>query len=195
MYYENLSIYGKEIIRMIENELRTFDEESRQNLAYVFDPSSDQGYQKIISNGVVNVFFYEWGYASYQNQPFTTISGRNEIIYQVPEIPWATTYIRNPSNVLEDRMTRDFSRFNTLRLELKAATDGQVVEVAIKDDTDPDDGSETRESLTLSSEWKYYDIPLSKFDTADLTRLFVVAAFVFQGEPKQISVRSIEYLK
>jgi hypothetical protein len=195
MHYDNLTIYGEEIIRMIENDLKSFDQESTLNLSAVFDPSSGEGYGKIITNGAVNLLFYEWGYASYESQPFATISERNEIVFQVPEMPWATAYYRNPSNVLEDRQTKDFSAYRALSLELKGNLEGQTVQVAIQDDTDPDDGTESRVPLTLTTDWERYEIPLSEFKTADLTRLFVVASFVFEKKAHNISVRNIEYLK
>ncbi|PQB05701.1 DUF6090 family protein [Aureitalea marina] len=195
MYYDNLMINGREIVRMVEQNLKQFDDISRDNLDAIFDPSSDIGYSKVITNGAANVEFFEIGYASYNDFPFSIVNQLNQIDLYVPPIPWATVYYRNPSKVLEDKLTKDFSGYETLRLEVKGSVEGETIQVAIKDDTDPDDGSETKVPISISTEWKTYDIPLSKFETADLSRLFVVASFVFDNKAQNISIRSIEYLK
>jgi hypothetical protein len=77
---------------------------------------------------------------------------------------------------------------------MKGQRGGELVEVGVKDDTDPDDGSESKSRVRLQAEWQRVEIPLSTFRTADLKRLYVVTEFVFAGsEPSTISVRRIAF--
>lgn len=47
----------------------------------------------------------------------------------------------------------------------------------------------------LSTSWQTYRVPLSTFVTADLTRLYVVAEFVFSGPLTQtVYFREVKYL-
>ena len=65
----------------------------------------------------------------------------------------------------------------------------------LKDDTDPDDGSESKIPLSLTTEWKTYRIPLSEFKTADLSRLFIVAGFLYMGEPQTVRIKNVRYIR
>lgn len=70
-----------------------------------------------------------------------------------------------------------------------------MIEIGIKDNTDPDDGSETKAQVDLTTEWQTYKFPIAKFYTAAPTRLYVVAEFVFSGSnAKTIYFRNIKYL-
>lgn len=193
--YENLKIIGSEIVRMIENDLKNFDATSTKNLENIFNESGTIGYSKPLTNGIINNRFFDGGWASAADKEFENSSGINEMIINVPEIEWAVIYLRNPSNALVEKPTKDFSEYRALKLELKGHKGGELVSIALKDNEDPDDGSETRVPLTLSSEWETYEILLSEFKTANLKELFIVASFVFSGEARKISVRSIEYVK
>lgn len=68
---------------------------------------------------------------------------------------------------------------------------GESVYIALKDDTAPDDGSESKILLNLTNEWAIYTIPLTAFETADLKRLFVVPSFIFQDTPQAIKIKNI----
>ena len=49
--------------------------------------------------------------------------------------------------------------------------------------------------LTLSKEWRYYEIPLSSFHPTDLSEIFMVVGFVFEKDATNIHVRNIEYVR
>lgn len=98
-----------------------------------------------------------------------------------------------PSVPPGNRPGRDFSAFQTLILEMKGDA-GSLVDVGIKDSTQPDDGTEARVTLQLSSDWRTYYVPLTKFVGVDLTRVYVVTEFVFNGtQARSAQVRNITY--
>ena len=115
--------------------------------------------------------------------------------FHVPDTEWSVAYFRHPSNAMIERPSKDYSDYRSLKLELKGAIGGETVFIALKDSNDADDGSESRVFLTLSNEWKTYEIPLSKFKTADLKDLFVVTSFVFLNGQQSLSIRNLEFLK
>jgi hypothetical protein len=82
---------------------------------------------------------------------------------------------------LGNRPRRDLSMYRTLRFELRGAVGGEVIEVGIKDNTDPDNGSETKKGFTLTSNWTTHSVVLTEFATADLTRLYLLFELVFSG--------------
>ncbi len=193
--YENLDILGSEIVRMIDNEQQTFDTLSVYNLNNIFDLDSKTGYAKLLINGALNSAYYEIGVATVNNQSIEGIQGINEINFNIPALEWATVYLRNPSNVQADRPIKDFSSYKSIQLELKSDKEEATVFINLKDDEDPDDGSETMIPLILSSDWNTYEIELSKFKTANLEELFVVAGFVFHDHAQKFSIRNIAYVK
>ncbi len=194
--YDNLHIIGKELVRMIENNQKDFDNISTQNLHDIYNPNDKIGYPEVIVNGAANSKFFDIGYASAgDNKYFKIISGINEIIYEVPKIDWAVAYYRNPSNAMVERPTMDYSSYKSIKLELKGEKGGETVFITLKDNLDPDDGTETKVPLILTNEYKTYEIPLSEFKTANLKELFIVASLVFMEEAIKVHLRSVEYVK
>jgi hypothetical protein len=55
------------------------------------------------------------------------------------------------------------------------------VSIGIKDNTDPDNGTETKFQEQLADSWESYTYTLADFVTADLTHLYIVTEFVFDG--------------
>ena len=192
---ENLNIIGNEIVRMIDNNIKAFDDSTAKNLEGFFDTNGTVGYSKVLTNGAENGKFFNAGFASAGNIPFEISYGINEYTIDVPKNEWTVVYFRNPSNALVERPTKDFSCYKTLKLELKGDKGGETVSVALKDAAAPDDGSETKVPLTLSNKWETYEIPLSEFKPTDLKELFIVASFILKSDANKISVRNIEYVK
>ena len=92
--------------------------------------------------------------------------------------------------------TRDLSNYQLLSIEIRGDNGGESVEVGLKDNVDPDDGSETKFLIeNLTTEWDTVEIPLSSFRTADLERLYIVTEFIFQRTPQTVCVRKIQFLK
>jgi len=93
------------------------------------------------------------------------------------------------------RPMRDFSGYQTLSLEMKADPSTRVVDIGIKTNTQPDNGSETKVPVKLVPEWKTYELSLSRFEGVDLKSLYVAAEFVFANDKAQtIYVRNVKYL-
>ena len=194
--YENLIIMGQELVRMIENDLKQFDDTSQTELDKIYDKYANVGYPKIISNGFSTPFysildaFSNYGVV---NQMGFAQKGYSEIHF--PGMEWAVTFFFVGTGTIDALETRDFSSYNTMRLELKGSKGGESFEVTIKDETNPTDGTEQRFPISLTNEWQTIEIPLETFDKMDLTKIFMPLAFVFQGEPMTIQLKSVEYIK
>jgi hypothetical protein len=75
--------------------------------------------------------------------------------------------------------------------------DSEYVSVGLKDNEDPDNGRETKKVVSnLATDWQTFTFPLSDFNTADLTKLYVITEFVFEpGTPAEtVCFRHIQYL-
>ena len=192
--YENLLLIGKEIIRMIEDKRMEYDEMATQNLKNVFDVNGNIGYPRILINGAPGEGFKQ-GIAAADGSVDWGNFELNEIVIDFPEIAWGAYYFYIGDGTYQQRKTKDYSVYQSLTLELKGKNGGESVYIALKDDTDPDDGSESKILLTLTNEWATYTIPLTAFETADLKRLFVVPSFIFQGTQQTIKIKNIEFVK
>lgn len=110
-------------------------------------------------------------------------------------LEWGAVFITIGKPRDPPRPSKDFSTFGVLSIDLKGEKSGEMIEIGIKDNTDPDDGSETKVPVYLTTEWQTYTFPISQFYTAEPTRLYVVAEFVFSGSnAKTIYFRNIKYL-
>ena len=71
---------------------------------------------------------------------------------------------------------------------------GHAVQVRGRDVVGPE---YTDIPVTLTDDWQAYDFDLGSFQSADPSRLHVVAGFLFhqQPEPVRFSVRDVTYLK
>jgi hypothetical protein len=196
--YDNLTIVGNQLVRMIEKAQFALDDEAIQAMDDIYQLDGDIGYAKIIVDGATNAYFYGQGY-SQANEHFDDSGwmayGLSEWQINFEAQAWGVQYITVASDALVERPSKDYSGYNSLKLELKAPESGQTVLVILKDAEDKDDGSETRVPLTLSDEWQTYEIALSEFITADLKQLYMVVGFVFLEKAQTISVRNVEYAK
>lgn len=110
---------------------------------------------------------------------------------------WGTVFITVGKPVEPPRPFKDFSNYSTICVDLKGEKGGESVEIGIKDNTDPDDGTETKISITdLSTSRQTKTFKVSQFTTADPRRLYVVLEFVFNGPEEQtIYFKNVKYLK
>lgn len=112
-----------------------------------------------------------------------------------PGQSWGSVFITVGKPTQHSRAARDFSRYQMLSLELRGINGGESVTVGLKDNTDPDDGSESKILIqNLTTNWNTFEIPLSRFRTADLSRLYIVTEFVFENSPQTVCFRKIEFL-
>jgi uncharacterized protein (TIGR03437 family) len=85
------------------------------------------------------------------------------------------------------------SAYSSLLVEVRGDS-GQTLQIGIKDNTQPDDGTETKLTILLTSDWRTYAIPLNKFTNANLSELYVLTEFVWQpNSPTTAWVRNIQY--
>jgi hypothetical protein len=96
----------------------------------------------------------------------------------------------------EQRAGQNLSAYQTLSFDLKGEHGGEYLSIGLKDKADADDGSERKYSVTVTNGWRTYTFPLSDFDTADLTQLYIVTEFVFEPETpaETVCFRNIQYL-
>ena len=192
--YENLSIVGEEIVGMLRSEKLEFNESNENNFRNVFDEYGNIGYPNVMTNGLIADYYDISGDSSFERELIHQ-EEMETVEINFPKNDWGVCYFYNGQGSIEQIRTKDFSIYKTLKLELKGEEGGEKVEIGLKDETNPTDGSETKVELTLSKDWEFYEIPLSAFKGTNLKKLFMVAEFVFENEPRKINVRHIEYLR
>jgi hypothetical protein len=193
--YENLVLTGRELIRMIDENRLDHDEAALASLNNVFDEYGEKGYYTIMKNGAVSGYYSTAAASPVNDNPQFYDFDHGYTVIDFPATDWGVFYFYNGSGSLEQLRVKDFSEYKSLRMELKGAKGGETFHVSLKDESNPTDGSETKVPLTISNEWAYYEIPLDSFAPTDLSKLFMVASFVFEREPSRIMVRNIEYVR
>ncbi|MGA2405632.1 MAG: hypothetical protein ABSF81_02645 [Bacteroidales bacterium] len=92
---------------------------------------------------------------------------------------WGAVFITVGVPTNSPRPYRNFAMYRSISLEMKGAKVGENVDIGIKDNTDLDNGQETKIAVTLTIKWKEYEFLLNRFVTADLSHLYVPIEFVF----------------
>lgn len=211
--YERLRSLGELYIDSIEQGSGKQGGALRQDA--LFDPNSGLGYARVLENGRLawHTFDVDWfpnpdnenpaNRGTYsQNIGAVTFSGDSlDIAYpgvaHLGGSAWAAITIRvggpSPSTI---RRYKDYSGSTRLRLEMKGDKGGERFSVHLKDRDDPDDGTQTDIPVILTDDWQNYDFDLASFETADLSKLYIVAGFLFYQQPEAVSfsVRNITYL-
>jgi hypothetical protein len=107
---------------------------------------------------------------------------------------WGAVFITVGKPTDPPRPFRDLSAYNTLTVEMKGGLGGEQLEIGIKTNTQPDDGSETKAPVRLTPAWKSYQFRLDRFGGADPHKLYVVTEFVFSGpQAETVFARNISY--
>lgn len=107
---------------------------------------------------------------------------------------WGAVFITVGKAVDVNRPGQDFSKYSKLAIELRGDAASQSVLVGLKDSTNPDNGLETKIPASLTPDWKTVEFPLTRFNTADLRRLYVVTEFVFDRTPANVCFRNIQFM-
>ncbi|MEZ5082970.1 MAG: hypothetical protein R2750_05930 [Bacteroidales bacterium] len=109
---------------------------------------------------------------------------------------WGAVFITVGKPKNPPRPFKNFSGFKTLTVEMKGENGGENVDIGIKDNTDPDNGQESKITKELTQDWEVYEFSLSDFKTADLSHLYVIVEFVFGGSSgRTVYFRNIKYIK
>ncbi len=193
--YNNLIVIGEELIRLINLKSLDYDGLSEAALNNIFNRFGDEGHATIISDGYLSNYYSNLDDYSEPVEGSMNSVFLKEFRIEFPAIEWGVSYIYVGKGSVEQLATKDYSSFKTIRLELKGEKGGELIKIALKDETNPTDGSEAKVSLTLTSEWKWFEIPLSAFEGTNLKKLFMPLAFVFEKDATTIGVRNVEYVK
>lgn len=198
--YEHLLSLGEHLVGRIQQYPQTQEPDDPMN--GVFEANARSAHAAIVENGLPS-------YHSYA--PFTAPSDSLNLglVYTNVQIaddamhvrypggsPWVYLYYRvGPAEITVDRLSKDFSRFTQIELELKrepeTACSSLVLE--IKDIEDAERGDLASVPLPLTADWQTYRIELSQFVEADLSDLHVAAGFLMRDDPCNFSIRSIRY--
>jgi len=113
---------------------------------------------------------------------------------------WGAAFIYVNQKTRSARPYIDLSKYSTLEIEMRGESGGEKVWIGIKDNSDPDNGSEIKKDVTLDSAWQTYRFSLVGFRKdkyADPTKIYIPVEFVFQYpvlQPVTIYIRSVKYL-
>ena len=136
---------------------------------------------------------YDMGVASSGGQSswVTNQAGYMRMAYP-SEQSWGAVFITfgKPRNF--PRPGTDLSMYEKLSIDLRGLKGGERVEIGLKDSQDPDNGTEAKIPITVTKEWNTYEIPLSKFYTADLSKIYVITEFVFGYESATVDFKNVK---
>ena len=204
--YEKAIAMGDVFVKMVESGHKSFEKSGTRH-PLLSGPAAGEGIADMIADGAIAFDSYYFG-ATSSNQygaeftldSYERIEDTLRIYYPgaVPgagDTQWAAIWL-SVNDVGFERAHRDYSRFDTLRLELKGEAGGERVLVHMKDKDDPDDGSQTDLELVLSDQWQTYDIDLARFETAELGSLYIPLGFLFidQYEPVAFRIRNARFI-
>jgi len=196
-YYTIIHRLGTIIISMLEED-QLYTSEANMRVASLLDiETSDLGFEDIVINGsfpaslslFIDSNIGQDGVKSTFEEEYITID-----FFEGTE--WAAAiFVVDSIGIGNQRPSKDFSSFESIELELRSNSPGQEVFLSIKDREDLDDGTETRASIELDSDWKTYEFKLGEFLTADLNSLNAVAILVnLSGKPFRMDIRNIRYV-
>lgn len=194
MKYENLLLKGHALHEMLVSGEKDFSEEIKQQLDKVFDEYGEAPYPKVMRRGI-STSYYNFSVASaYNNQRVNLQFLDTHLAAQFAKEPWGVVYWFLGNGVVDPNRVKDFSKFETLKIKLRGVKGGENISISLKDTSNPTDGSETKVPLTLTNEWKSYEIPLASFAPTRIDQLFQVAAIIVENQACTIEVESIEFL-
>lgn len=209
--YDKLDRLGRAFQRLVETDSMSLDETAIQILDGIYDPDSGIGQPHMIANGQISWHSYNL-ISSDANDPRISYEA-NAAGLQGPfsldtfqragdslhlDYPggaaWAGIWLAAGTEPA-DRISLDYSMYDTLALELKGDKGNEKILVNMEDADDPADGTSTRYELQLTDQWQTYEIDLAEFETADLSKLSTPFGFVFLEEPVAFSVRAATFVK
>lgn len=201
--YEHLLSLGRLLVNRIDNKLGHPTANHAAIELYAAD--SPFGYPTLIEGGRPE--YHSYGAFTAPAQSSALVHVYNSVWLDDDALnvrytggqPWAYFYVQYGSpDIRVVRIANDYSAYNRLRLELKrdAGTQCSALRLEIKDIDDAEKGGLRNVLLALTPEWQTYTVDLAEFADADLTRLSIVAGFLFESpEPCSIAIRDIRYLR
>lgn len=111
-----------------------------------------------------------------------------------PGQDWGAVFITVGKPKNPPRPSIDLSGFNFLLVEMRGGLETKV-SVGIKDNRQPDDGTERKVVVPIAEEYRRYVIPLKRFRRANIHRVYVAAEIVFDGpQAGTVWLRGVKYL-
>lgn len=201
--YEHLLSLGRELVNRIDDKLGHAT--AIGATADIYSTSSSIGHPILIEAGRPGYHSYGIFTAPSPSQGLDHVYNRIWIEDDALNArytggqPWAYLYIKvGFIEIVVERFSKDYSGYDRIRLELKreANTECSDLSLEIKDIDDATKGGLRNVPLALTPEWQTYTVDLAEFVEADLTRLNIVAGFLFESpQPCGISIRDVRYLK
>ena len=109
---------------------------------------------------------------------------------------WGAVFITKGKSTNQPRPFQNFSAYSKLIVEMRGENGGETLNIGIKDNTDPDNGRETKKQIAVKKNWETYELLLSEFKTANLSKIYVVIEFVFNGSTgKTVYFKNVRYKK
>ena len=112
-------------------------------------------------------------------------------------LSWGAVFITfgspYPDADLSQRKCMDFSKYDSVYIEMRSEKDKEAVMVGLKDCKGLNDGKETKMVQTLTTNWKTYSFALSKFVTCNLRELHVPIEFVFDNKAATVYCRNVQF--
>lgn len=155
---------------------------------------TQRSFRDVYVGGPTSGFVVGLETSAHQRQWLTVNNGPLVLTYPANQ-QWGAMFITvGPPAPRGHRPSLDLSAYRSLVADLRAAVDGQCVRIGIKDNNQPDNGSETTVQQCLSSQWSTITLPLNRFTGVDLTHLYIVFEVLFQGPSSAtLEVRNIRY--
>ena len=198
--YEHLLSLGRQLVNRIGDELDHAT--ARQAATDIYATDSPIGHPILIEAGRPGYHSYGvFTAAARTPNRYNTVWIKDDSlnVRYVGGQPWAYSYIKyGPIDILIEKFSNDYSGYDRIHLELKreANTECSALRLEIKDIDDATKGGLRSVPLALTGEWQTYTVELAEFVEADLTRLTIVAGFLFESpEPCSISIRDVRYLR
>ena len=193
--YDLQILLGEKYIEMVDKQRFYFKEQTKIRFSSIIGAYEDIDVLNLLVNGKVPTNF-GFTYAQSSSEFFIGITFEDD--YAVLTYPENTFEWGSPYFTVEDLSGRvtdlDFSKYKNVTIEMKGEKGGEEFALMMKDKHDPPDGKESRVFITLTKTWKTYQIPINKFETADMTMIETPLGFVFLGdEGRTIHVRSIQF--
>lgn len=166
-------------------------------LFYAMTPAVAQNVQQrdVMVNGKLTPGFDEGVNSSGGITNFVTpnLSDSPQKMSCLPGQSWCAVWVSWGPFVNPSWPGTDISPYATMLVEMRGDT-SKTISIGVKDNLQPDDGTEQKVQVLLTTDWRTYAIPLSSFSRANLTSLYLVWEFVWDANsPWTAYVRTIRH--
>lgn len=127
---------------------------------------------------------------------WVTVSGEEMCMAYPSGQTWGAVFITVGKPKDPPRPSQNLSVYKKLSIELRGDKGNETVLIGVKDNTQADDGSETKIRVAnLTTGWTTVEILLTEFTRVDINRIYVITEFVFENIAETVCVRNIYLLR